>query len=59
MTAIAPAITKTTTRVAHRSTLAALRIVADSSAGNQAERRFFALFITAHHRLPIERKAEA
>jgi len=47
MTAIAPAITKTTTRVAHRSTLAALRIVADSSAGNQAERRFFALFITA------------
>ena len=47
MTAIAPAITKTTTRVAQKSTLAALRIVADSSAGNQAERRFFALFITA------------
>ena len=47
MTAIAPAITKTTTRVAQKSTRAALRIVADASAGKQADRRFFALFITA------------
>lgn len=47
MTAIAPAITKTTTHVAQKSTRAALRIVADASAGKQADRRFFALFITA------------
>jgi hypothetical protein len=47
MTAIAPAITKTTTRAAQKSTRAALRIVADASAGKQADRRFFALFITA------------
>ena len=47
MTAIAPAITKTTTRVAQKSTRAAFRIVADASAGKQADRRFFALFITA------------
>jgi cell division protein FtsL len=46
MTAIAPAITKTTTRVAQKSTRAALRIVADASAGKQADRKFFALFIT-------------
>ena len=47
MTAIAPAITRTTSRVAQKSTRAALRIVADASAGNQANRRFFALFISA------------
>ena len=47
MTALAPAISKTTSRVAQRSTRAALRIVADASAGNQAGRKFFALFITA------------
>jgi len=47
MTAIAPAITKTTTRVAQKSTQAALRLVADASAGKQADRRFFALFVTA------------
>lgn len=47
MTALAPAISKTTSRVAQRSTRAALRIVADASAGKQADRRFFALFITA------------
>lgn len=47
MTALSPAITKTTTRVAQKSTRAALRIVADASAGKQADRRFFALFITA------------
>ena len=47
MTALAPAISKTTSRVAQRSTRAALRIVADASAGNQADRKFFALFITA------------
>lgn len=46
MTAIAPAITKTTSRVARKSTRAALRIVADASAGKQANRRFFALFIS-------------
>jgi len=46
MTAIAPAITKTTTRMAQKSTRAALRIVADASAGKQADRKFFALFIT-------------
>ncbi|CAB4746806.1 unannotated protein [freshwater metagenome] len=46
MTAIAPAITKTTSRVAQKSTRAALRIVADASAGKQADRRFFARFIT-------------
>lgn len=47
MTALAPAITKTTSRVAQKSTRAALRIVADASAGKQANRRFFALFISA------------
>lgn len=47
MTALAPAITKTTARVAQKSTRAALRIVADASAGKQANRRFFALFISA------------
>ncbi|CAB4917040.1 unannotated protein [freshwater metagenome] len=47
MTALAPAISKTKTRVAQKSTRAALRIVADASAGKQADRRFFALFITA------------
>jgi len=47
MTAIAPAITKTTTRVAKKSTRAALQIVSDVSAGKQADRRFFALFISA------------
>ncbi len=47
MTAIAPAITKTTSRVAKKSTRAALRIVADVSAGNQATSRSYALFITA------------
>ena len=46
MTALAPAISKTTSRVAQKSTRAALRIVADASAGKQADRRFFALFIT-------------
>ena len=47
MTALAPAISSRTSRVAQRSTRAALRIVADASAGKQADRRFFALFITA------------
>jgi hypothetical protein len=47
MTAIAPAITKTTTRVAKKSTRAALQIVSDVSAGKQANRRFFAIFISA------------
>ena len=47
MTAIAPAITKTTSRVAKKSTRAALRLVADVSAGNQATSRSYALFITA------------
>ena len=47
MTSLAPAITKTTSRVAKQSTRAALRIVADASAGKQANRRFFALFMTA------------
>ncbi len=47
MTAIAPAITKRTSRVAQKSTRAALRIVADVSAGNQATSRSYALFITA------------
>lgn len=47
MTALAPAITKTKTRIAQKSTRAALRIVADASAGKQANRRFFARFITA------------
>jgi cell division protein FtsL len=47
MTSLAPAITKTTSRVAKQSTRAALRIVADASAGKQADRRFFALFMTA------------
>ena len=47
MTAIAPAITKTTSRVAQKSTHAALRIVADVSAGNQATKKSYALFITA------------
>ena len=46
MTALAPAITKTKTRIAQKSSRAALRIVADASAGKQAERRFFALFMT-------------
>ena len=47
MTAIAPAITKRTSRVAQKSTRAALRIVADVSAGNTATSRSYALFITA------------
>lgn len=47
MTAIAPAITKTTSRVAQKSTRTALRIVADVSAGRQATSRSYALFITA------------
>ena len=47
MTALAPAITKRTSRVAQKSTRAALRIVADVSAGNQATSRSYALFITA------------
>jgi hypothetical protein len=47
MTAIAPAITKTTTRVAKKSTRVALQIVTDVSSGKQANRRFFALFISA------------
>jgi hypothetical protein len=47
MTAIAPAITRTTTRVAKKSTRAALQIVTDVSAGKQANRKFFALFISA------------
>jgi hypothetical protein len=46
MTAITPAITKTTARVAQKSTRAALRIVADASAGEQANRKFFALFVS-------------
>jgi hypothetical protein len=46
MTALAPAITKTKSRIAQKSTRAALRIVADASAGKQADRRFFALFMT-------------
>ena len=47
MTALAPAITKRTSRVAQKSTRAALRIVADVSAGHQATSRSYALFITA------------
>ena len=47
MTAIAPAITRTTTSVAKKSTRVALQIVTDVSAGKQANRRFFALFISA------------
>lgn len=47
MTAIAPAITRTTSRVAQKSSRAALRIVADASAGKQANRKFFALFVTS------------
>lgn len=47
MTAIAPVITRTTTRVAQKSTRAALRIVADASVGKQATSRSYALFITA------------
>jgi hypothetical protein len=47
MTALAPAISKTSSHVAQKSKRAALRIVADASAGKQADRRFFALFITA------------
>ena len=47
MTPIAPAITKKTSRVAQKSTRAALRIVADVSAGNPATSRSYALFITA------------
>ena len=47
MTALAPAITKRTSRVAQKSTRAALRIVADVSAGNQATSKSYALFITA------------
>ena len=47
MTAIAPAITKTTSFVAQKSSRAALRIVADASAGKQANRKFFALFVTS------------
>ena len=46
MTSIAPAITRTTSLVAQKSTRAALRIVADASAGKQANRRFFAIFVT-------------
>jgi len=47
MTALAPAITKRTSRVAQNSTRAALRIVAYVSAGNQATSRSYAFFITA------------
>jgi len=47
MTAIALAITRTTTSVAKKSTRAALQIVTDVSAGKQANRKFFALFISA------------
>ena len=47
MTALTPTLSKTTSGVARKSTRAALRIVADASAGKQADRRFFALFITA------------
>ena len=47
MTAIAPAITNTTISVAKKSTRAALQIVTDVSAGKQANRKFFALFISA------------
>lgn len=47
MTALAPAITKTTSRVAQKSTRAAFRLVADASAGKQATKRSYALFITA------------
>jgi hypothetical protein len=47
MTALAPANTKTKISIAEKSTRAALRIVTDVSAGKQADRRFFALFITA------------
>ena len=47
MTAIAPAITRTTSFVAQKSSLVALRIVADASAGKQANRKFFALFVTS------------
>ena len=47
MTAIAPAITRTTTSVAKKSTRAALQIVTDVSEGKQANRKFFALFISA------------
>lgn len=47
MTAIAPAITRTTTSVAKKSTRTALQIVTDVSAGKQANRKFFALFISA------------
>jgi len=47
MTALAPANTKTKLSIAEKSTRAALRIVTDVSAGKQADRRFFALFITA------------
>ena len=47
MTALSLAITKRTSRVAQKSTRAALRIVADVSAGNQATSRSYALFITA------------
>jgi len=47
MTAIAPAITRTTTSVAKKSTRAALQIVTDVSAVKQANRKFFALFISA------------
>jgi hypothetical protein len=46
MTSLAPTITRTTSRVAKHSTRAALRIVSDVSAGKQADRRFFALFIS-------------
>jgi len=45
MTALS--LTKTTSVVAQKSTKAALRIVADVSAGDQAKRKFFAIFITA------------
>ena len=47
LTSIAPAITRTTSLVAQKSTRAALRIVADASAGKQANRRFFAIFATS------------
>lgn len=47
MTALAPVKSKKTSRVAQSTTRAALRIVTDASAGKQADRRFFALFITA------------
>jgi predicted DsbA family dithiol-disulfide isomerase len=43
---VAPVITKTKKLVAEKSTRAALRLVADATEGKQANRRFFALFMT-------------